>query len=85
MFAFLWVQQHMTAKGAPDFVLLLKALLLSSYGKLLLIPAVIWEQDHTPLCLRLIKVFVLTSNFQAVRGECVPFLCDISAPSLLEG
>ncbi|GAB1293801.1 Protein ARV1 [Apodemus speciosus] len=67
MFAFLWVQQPTTAKGAPDFVLLLKALLLSSYGKLLLIPAVIWEHDYTPLCLRLIKVFVLTSNFQAVR------------------
>ncbi|XP_028623584.1 protein ARV1 [Grammomys surdaster] len=67
MFAFLWVQQPMTAKRAPDFVLLLKALLLSSYGKLLLIPAVIWEHDYTPLCLRLIKVFVLTSNFQAIR------------------
>lgn len=67
MFAFLWVQQPTTAKRAPDFVLLLKALLLSSYGKLLLIPAVIWEHDYTPLCLRLIKVFVLTSNFQAVR------------------
>ncbi|XP_021076385.1 protein ARV1 [Mus pahari] len=67
MFAFLWVQQPMTAKRAPDLVLLLKALLLSSYGKLLLIPAVIWEHDYTPLCLRLIKVFVLTSNFQAVR------------------
>lgn len=50
-----------------NFVLLLKALLLSSYGKLLLIPAVIWEHDYTPLCLRLIKVFVLTSNFQAIR------------------
>lgn len=85
MFAFLWVQQHMTARGAPDFVLLLKALLLSSYGKLLLIPAVIWEHDHTPLCLRLIKVFVLTSNFQAIRGECAPFLFDVSASSLLEG
>lgn len=59
----------MTAKKAPDLVLLLKALLLSSYGKLLLIPAVIWEHDYTPLCLRLIKVFVLTSNFQAIRGE----------------
>ncbi|XP_031197664.1 protein ARV1 isoform X3 [Mastomys coucha] len=67
MFAFLWAQQPMTARRAHDFVLLLKALLLSSYGKLLLIPAVIWEHDYTPLCLRLIKVFVLTSNFQAVR------------------
>ncbi|XP_021504194.2 protein ARV1 [Meriones unguiculatus] len=67
IFAFLWVEQPMTAKKAPDLVLLLKALLLSSYGKLLLIPAVIWEHDYTPLCLRLIKVFVLTSNFQAIR------------------
>lgn len=51
--------------------MLLKALLLSSYGKLLLIPAVIWEHDYTPLCLRLIKLFVLTSNFQAIRGALV--------------
>lgn len=64
----------MTTKKKPNFVLLLKALLLSSYGKLLLIPAVIWEHDYTPLCLRLIKVFVLTSNFQAIRGECVAFI-----------
>ncbi|XP_036044311.1 protein ARV1 isoform X1 [Onychomys torridus] len=68
IFAFLWVEQPMTAKKKPNFILLLKALLLSSYGKLLLIPAVIWEHDYTPLCLRLIKVFVLTSNFQAIRG-----------------
>ncbi|XP_012978013.1 protein ARV1 isoform X2 [Mesocricetus auratus] len=67
IFAFLWVELPMTAKKKTNFILLLKALLLSSYGKLLLIPAVIWEHDYTPLCLRLIKVFVLTSNFQAIR------------------
>ncbi|KAL1790156.1 ARV1 [Sigmodon hispidus] len=69
IFGFLWVEQPMTAKKKKktNFTLLLKALLLSSYGKLLLIPAVIWEHDYTPLCLRLIKVFVLTSNFQAIR------------------
>ncbi|XP_030052300.1 protein ARV1 [Microcaecilia unicolor] len=50
-----------------DFYLLLKALLLSSYGKLLLIPAVIWEHDYTYFCLRLIKLFVLISNSQAIR------------------
>lgn len=71
IFAFLWVERPMTAKTKPNFTLLLKALLLSSYGKLLLIPAVIWEHDYTPLCLRLIKVFVLTSNFQAIRGMSV--------------
>nr|XP_045007019.1 protein ARV1 isoform X2 [Jaculus jaculus] len=67
IFTFLWVEQPMTARKKPSFLLLLKALLLSSYGKLLLIPAVIWEHDYTPLCLRLIKVFVLTSNVQAIR------------------
>ncbi|XP_010880847.1 protein ARV1 isoform X2 [Esox lucius] len=47
--------------------LLLKALLLSSYGKVLLIPAVIWEHDYSPLCFSFIKLFVLTSNSQAIR------------------
>ncbi|XP_010779698.1 protein ARV1 [Notothenia coriiceps] len=50
-----------------DLRLLLRALLLSCYGKVLLIPAVIWEHDHSPLCLGLIKMFVLTSNSQAIR------------------
>uniref|UniRef100_A0A2I2YQ61 Protein ARV n=1 Tax=Gorilla gorilla gorilla TaxID=9595 RepID=A0A2I2YQ61_GORGO len=67
IFTFLWVERPMMAKKKPNFILLLKALLLSSYGKLLLIPAVIWEHDYTSVCLKLIKVFVLTSNFQAIR------------------
>lgn len=71
IFTFLWVERPISEKKKPNFVLLLKALLLSSYGKLLLIPAVIWEHDYTPLCLRLIKLFVLTSNFQAIRGTRV--------------
>ncbi|XP_053315719.1 protein ARV1 [Spea bombifrons] len=56
-----------TLKSHSDYILLLKALLLSSYGKLLLIPAIIWEHDYTPLCFRLITLFVLTSNTQAIR------------------
>ncbi|OWK07564.1 ARV1, partial [Cervus elaphus hippelaphus] len=67
IFTFLWIERPIKVKEKLNFTLLLKALLLSSYGKLLLIPAVIWEHDYTPLCLRLIKVFVLTSNFQAIR------------------
>ncbi|KAM8846056.1 protein ARV1 [Synchiropus picturatus] len=46
---------------------LLRALLLSCYGKVLLIPAVIWEHDYSPVSLALIKLLVLTSNAQAVR------------------
>ncbi|XP_076190188.1 protein ARV1 isoform X2 [Aptenodytes patagonicus] len=61
-----WMRPEML-KTKSDFILLLKALLLSTYGKLLLIPAVIWEHDYTPLCLAFIKVFVLISNSQAIR------------------
>uniref|UniRef100_F7GJN8 Protein ARV n=1 Tax=Monodelphis domestica TaxID=13616 RepID=F7GJN8_MONDO len=67
IFTGLWLIQPATLRRKSNFILLLKALLLSSYGKLLLIPAVIWEHDYTPLCLKLIKVFVLTSNSQAIR------------------
>ncbi|XP_056676802.1 protein ARV1-like [Monodelphis domestica] len=63
----LWLIQPATLRRKSNYILLLKALLLSSYGKLLLIPAVIWEHDYTPLCLKLIKVFVITSNSQAIR------------------
>ncbi|XP_051954599.1 protein ARV1 isoform X1 [Xyrauchen texanus] len=53
--------------GVLECTPLLKALLLSSYGKVLLIPAVIWEHDFSPLCFSLIRLFVLTSNTQAIR------------------
>ncbi|KAI6071926.1 hypothetical protein LUU34_01141400 [Aix galericulata] len=67
IFIALWWMRPEMLKTKSDFILLLKALLLSGYGKLLLIPAVIWEHDYTPLCLVFIKVFVLTSNSQAIR------------------
>lgn len=56
------------AGGAAEVRPLLRALLLSGYGRVLLIPAVIWEHDYSPLCLGFIKLFVLTSNSQAIRG-----------------
>ncbi|TRY81318.1 hypothetical protein DNTS_005245 [Danionella cerebrum] len=49
------------------YTLLMKAILLSSYGKVLLIPAIIWEHDFSPHCFSLIRLFVLTSNSQALR------------------
>ncbi|XP_073529480.1 protein ARV1 [Phyllobates terribilis] len=67
IFIVLFLARLRTLKSHSEFAFLLKALLLSSYGKLLLIPAVIWEHDYTPLCLRLITLFVLTSNAQAIR------------------
>ncbi|TNN49131.1 Protein ARV1 [Liparis tanakae] len=59
---FLWA-----VAGPLELSPLLRALLLSCYGKVLLIPAVIWEHDYSPLCLGLIKLFVLISNSQAIR------------------
>ncbi|KAG8583539.1 hypothetical protein GDO81_008460 [Engystomops pustulosus] len=67
VFIVLFLATPKTLKSRFEFAFLLKALLLSSYGKLLLIPAVIWEHDYTPLCLKLITLFVLTSNTQAIR------------------
>ncbi|KAM9316742.1 protein ARV1 [Gastrophryne carolinensis] len=67
IFIVLFMARTNSLKYWSEFALLLKALLLSSYGKLLLIPAVIWEHDYTPLCLKLITIFVLSSNTQAIR------------------
>ncbi|KAF7230839.1 protein ARV1 [Nothobranchius furzeri] len=64
---FLWVWVARLQGGTVEASLLLRALLLSCYGKVLLIPVVIWEHDYSLLCLSLIKLFVLTSNSQAVR------------------
>ncbi|XP_026173786.1 protein ARV1 isoform X2 [Mastacembelus armatus] len=64
---FIWLVVGRLQGGTVEISLLLRALLLSCYGKVLLIPAVIWEHDYSPLCLGLIKLFVLTSNSQAIR------------------
>ncbi|KPP73726.1 hypothetical protein Z043_107164 [Scleropages formosus] len=64
--AFLWLIQRLQGSSL-ELEPLLKALLLSCYGKLLLIPAVIWEHDYSLLCFALLRLFVLTSNSQAIR------------------
>ncbi|KAL4649148.1 protein ARV1 [Arapaima gigas] len=64
--AFLWLFRRHQGSNL-ELQLLLKALLLSCYAKLLLIPAIIWEHDYSPLCFALIRLFVLTSNSQAIR------------------
>ncbi|XP_076872585.1 protein ARV1 isoform X2 [Brachyhypopomus gauderio] len=64
--AVLWPVRRLSGCSV-ELVHLLKGLLLSCYGKVLLIPAVIWEHDYSPLCFRLIRLFILTSNTQAIR------------------
>ena len=46
---------------------LVRGLVLSSCGKLLAIPAVIWAQTHSPLYLLLTKVLIFTSTVTALR------------------
>ncbi|MEQ2240187.1 sterol homeostasis protein [Ilyodon furcidens] len=65
--SFLWLWVSCLQGGSIKLNLLLRGLLLSCYGKVLLVPAVIWEHDYSPFCLGLIKLFVLTSNSQAIR------------------
>ncbi|MEQ2198307.1 sterol homeostasis protein [Xenoophorus captivus] len=65
--SFLWLWVSCLQGGSIELNLLLRGLLLSCYGKVLLVPAVIWEHDYSPFCLGLIKLFVLTSNSQAIR------------------
>ncbi|XP_032804302.1 protein ARV1 [Petromyzon marinus] len=50
-----------------DHATLLRALLLSNYGELMLVPAIIWEHEHAPFCLPLIRLFALASNAQALH------------------
>ncbi|XP_067901535.1 protein ARV1 isoform X1 [Heterodontus francisci] len=68
-FLFLWLTKADFIQKKSNLNMLLIALLLSGYGKLLVIPAVIWEHDYSPLYINLIKFFVLASNTQAVRAQ----------------
>lgn len=67
VFFFLWLTKQDFIQKKSNLNMLLIALLLSGYGKLLVIPVVIWEHDDSPLYINLIKFFVLASNAQAVR------------------
>lgn len=46
----------------------LSGVLLSMFGKLLIIPAIIWSQTDSDIYLWLTRVFVFTSNVQAIKG-----------------
>jgi len=48
-------------------LLIHRALVMSSFGKLLAIPAVIWGQTHSSIYLLLARAFVVTSNISAIQ------------------
>ncbi|ESN96694.1 hypothetical protein HELRODRAFT_107643 [Helobdella robusta] len=46
----------------------LRTLVLSSFGKLLSLPALIWTTMHENIYFILIQIFILTSNITALKG-----------------
>lgn len=50
---------------------LVKALLLSSAGKLLVIPVVIWGETHIYTTLLLTRLFMAVASTQAITGRCI--------------
>ncbi|CAB4025309.1 ARV1-like, partial [Paramuricea clavata] len=51
----------------PRYGDLLRVLLLSSFGKLLAFPAVVWGQTHSAVYLGLTRLFIFTSNVVAFK------------------
>lgn len=45
----------------------IEGLIISSFGKLLALPAMVWGQTHSPQYLLLTKVFIFTSNVTAFK------------------
>ena len=43
-------------------------LLLSNFGKILVIPAIMWGQKYSTISLWLCNIFTVASNIQAARG-----------------
>ncbi|XP_035690290.1 protein ARV1-like isoform X2 [Branchiostoma floridae] len=81
----LWVSREVLF---PDvsFSSVVRALLLSSFGKLLVIPAVIWGETNSTVYLGLTRMFVFTCNSLAMRvtlGTRQDVSCGLVAVCLL--
>ncbi|XP_070577386.1 protein ARV1-like [Ptychodera flava] len=64
---FLPTTNEFSATYPPSLSLQIRALMLSSSGKLLVIPAVIWGQSNRLLLLWLTSLFVFTSSVQSIK------------------
>jgi len=63
--------QYMYKKKEPvhNMLSVLRCLVISSYGKLLIVPACIWLNEDTSHCWTLIQTFILTSNIAALKAR----------------
>ena len=57
---------------------ILRVLLLSSFGKLLAFPAVVWGQTHSAVYLGMTRLFIFTSNVVAFKGTKLKYFFSIS-------
>lgn len=53
-------------KFKKNFYFIVKSLVLSSFGKLSVLPFVIWHPNR--LCFQLMNIFILISNSNALEG-----------------
>ena len=51
-----------------SFQSIFQILTISSYGKLLAVAALIWNKENSNAYLILTKIFVITSNAEAIKG-----------------
>ena len=51
-----------------SFQSIYQILTISSYGKLLAVAALIWNKENSNAYLILTKIFVITSNAEAIKG-----------------
>ena len=60
-----------------SFRQLLRGIVLSSFGRLFIIPAILWGQAQSATYLLLSEIFVLTSNIAAIKGMIPVFLAHL--------
>ncbi|XP_064600473.1 protein ARV1-like [Liolophura sinensis] len=80
MYALVCLVSKLLKHSTVSFREVLRGTLLSNFGKLLVVPAILWGQSDSLLYLWLTKTFVLGANVQAVRVVCQlgPFLSFVS-------
>ncbi|XP_019618965.1 PREDICTED: protein ARV1-like [Branchiostoma belcheri] len=82
----LQVNRYIAPSPEVRFSSVVRALLLSSFGKLLVIPAVIWGETNSTVYLGLTRLFVFTCNSLAMRVTMdtrQDVACGLVATSLL--
>ncbi|KAK2182552.1 hypothetical protein NP493_348g00039, partial [Ridgeia piscesae] len=65
-----WLTSRNSTPHRVSTSLLVWSLVVSSFGKLLAIPAILWGQTHSAIYVILASVFIFTSNVSALKVLC---------------